>query len=309
MKKRHWPAAARRELAHYAHLALLEGLFRARRWARAEIAFQGGTSLHLVHGSPRFSEDIDLILDPALSAAPLMRTAVRHLRDRLALDFPQWTLEVTSREKEGEPDDPRNPRLFDVRIASPLFHEAVHVKTEFWVPPPGALAYYDTAVGQAGPAALPSLNVRLMPVTVQAASLEAIFRDKLLALAARPYLKYRDVFDLWWLRTATALKERALAELVAALPAHLALYPTGLMPAELPAALRATAAKLREGEQRARAEADLPQWFDAATASLYGREVANMVSETAGLLEQAAAQFERAPEPAPRPKRGRAPRT
>ena len=161
MKMRPWSAAERRELVHYVHLTLLGGLFRARRWEQAEIAFQGGTSLHLVHGSPRYSEDIDLILDLSLSAGPAMRTAVRHLRDRLALDFPQWELGVTLQEKEGQPSDPRNPRLYDVRVASPAFHGVVHVKTEFWVPPPGALAHYDTAVGQAGPVTLPGLKVRV----------------------------------------------------------------------------------------------------------------------------------------------------
>ena len=36
---------------------------------------------------------------------------------------------------------------------------------------------------------------------VPAATPESIYGDKLVALAKRPYLKMRDFFDLWWLRT------------------------------------------------------------------------------------------------------------
>jgi len=38
---------------------------------------------------------------------------------------------------------------------------------------------------------------------VPAATLETAYCDKLTALATRPYLKWRDLYDLWWIGTQT----------------------------------------------------------------------------------------------------------
>jgi hypothetical protein len=42
--------------------AALDALMGSRRWQPGELVFRGGTSLHLVHGSPRFSEDLDFLV-------------------------------------------------------------------------------------------------------------------------------------------------------------------------------------------------------------------------------------------------------
>jgi hypothetical protein len=41
---------------------------------------------------------------------------------------------------------------------------------------------------------------------IPAATLETAYCDKLTALATRPYLKWRDLYDLWWIGTQTEAK-------------------------------------------------------------------------------------------------------
>ena len=69
------------DLRQALHVAVLEALVAARRWEPGDLVFQGGTSLHLVHGSPRFSEDLDFLVKQSLdlsfiaSAVPPMVTS------------------------------------------------------------------------------------------------------------------------------------------------------------------------------------------------------------------------------------------
>lgn len=48
------------DLRQALHVATLDALLASRRWEPGELLFQGGTSLHLAHGSPRFSEDLGI---------------------------------------------------------------------------------------------------------------------------------------------------------------------------------------------------------------------------------------------------------
>jgi Nucleotidyl transferase AbiEii toxin, Type IV TA system len=43
-------------------MSAISALMNARRWEPGDIVFQGGTSLHLAHGSARFSEDLDFMV-------------------------------------------------------------------------------------------------------------------------------------------------------------------------------------------------------------------------------------------------------
>ena len=51
-----------REIADTLHRLVLMELVEAGDWSCKNMAFQGGTSLHLVYDSPRFSEDLDFLL-------------------------------------------------------------------------------------------------------------------------------------------------------------------------------------------------------------------------------------------------------
>jgi hypothetical protein len=52
-----------------------------------------------------------------------------------------------------------------------------------------------------GPGAQLVGAVDLPSSPVPAATLETAYADKLTALATRPYLKWRDLYDLWWIGT------------------------------------------------------------------------------------------------------------
>src|SRR5690606_6637250 len=43
-----------------------------------------------------------------------------------------------------------------------------------------------------------SMYVR-MRAQLPMATLDSVFCDKLVAVAGRPYIKWRDIFDLWWI--------------------------------------------------------------------------------------------------------------
>ena len=56
MKKRPIAANEHSELRQTLQVATLDALMSARRWEPGDLAFQGGTSLHLAYGSPRFQK-------------------------------------------------------------------------------------------------------------------------------------------------------------------------------------------------------------------------------------------------------------
>jgi predicted nucleotidyltransferase component of viral defense system len=164
--------------------ATLAALMDSRRWEPGDLAFQGGTSLHLAHGSARFSEDLDFMVRGGLSLDGLSRQVQKKLR--LPPDVPA-DLHVTV--TQGK--DQRNPHMFYVTLSGPQVVGSAKVKVELW---------------QAQAAALQSLQLKISNVTspagqafVPTLTLGEIFADKVYALGARARIKPRDVFDLWWL--------------------------------------------------------------------------------------------------------------
>lgn len=228
--RRHLTSDEALAAAEALHVALLDGIARARRWARSELAFQGGTSLHLAYGSPRASEDLDFIVASDKGLDAVMRSAIGHARAfvRQAVG-PDAELELKARQADPASGEPRNPRIFTVALRSPEFLESVKVRVEFWVATPAAAADYATEVRPAriSQAALMHRPVRLAisQAILPTARLSEIFADKIHAVAGREYLKYRDIFDLWWLeQQGAALEGDALLE---ALAKRRALYPLG----------------------------------------------------------------------------------
>lgn len=156
----------------------------SRRWEPGDIAFQGGTSLHLAHGSARFSEDLDFMVRGGLSLEALSRQVQSKLR--LPPDVPaDLRVAVTC----GK--DQRNPHMFYVTLGGAHVLGSVKVKVELWQTPAAELKSLrlniSTVTSPGGQAFVPTL----IPAE--------IFADKVYALGARRRIKPRDVFDLWWL--------------------------------------------------------------------------------------------------------------
>ena len=164
--------------------ATLAALMDSRRWEPGDIAFQGGTSLHLAHGSARFSEDLDFMVRGGLSLEGLSREVKKKLR--LPFDIAaDLALSVTPIK------DDRNPHSFYVTLSGPQVIGSIKVKIELWKTPASALRALALKVSTISSAT----GQTFVPTLI----LSEIFAGKVYALGARDRIKPRDVFDLWWL--------------------------------------------------------------------------------------------------------------
>ena len=282
-------------LAESLQIALLDGIARARRWGRSELAFQGGTCLHLAYGSPRASEDLDFILasDKGLGAvmnAELAR-ATALLRPAAGSNA---ALAMKVRAEDPETGAPRNPRIYTVSFKSPDYLEAVKVKVGFWVTDPAIAAGYhsEPVIAKACVEALARgpIKVGIEQAIIPVAKMPEIMTDKIQALAAREYLMPRDAFDLWWLSNQ-GLAVPDTPALREALTHRRTLYPDGLgSEKEVAARLLERAQELEVPENLAAIDRDLRRWL-ALSGSLYLRtpEFARAVAAKAADIARLAA--------------------
>jgi predicted nucleotidyltransferase component of viral defense system len=164
-----------------------------------QIAFHGGTSLHFSWRSPRFSEDLDFLL--ARNAGDV-HAIVKKAGDKVAEAFhaedPGFTVELKDKTRKGE-----RMIAYELRVSHPEFIGKTLVKVEFWRVTPEYLAKYPVALRSP---IQPGQMISRVSNPVPAATLETAYCDKLTAFATRPYLKWRDIYDLWWIGTQTGAK-------------------------------------------------------------------------------------------------------
>lgn len=166
--------------------ATLEAFLASRRWQPGEMVFQGGTSLHLAYRSMRWSEDLDFLVDQSLDLG-FLENALRSRMTRLDGLPPGGALSVSKSR------DDKSPHTLFVTAGSPNWIGSAHVKLELWKTPT---------------AAMQALSMRVQPLWTEGRALHApvlhpqeLYADKVFALAARPYLKPRDVFDIQFLQS------------------------------------------------------------------------------------------------------------
>jgi len=241
--------------------ATIAALMDSRRWEPGDLAFQGGTCLHLAHGSARFSEDLDFMVRGGLS----LRGLSKEVRNKLHLpaDVPA-DLSVTVTPGKSA----RNPHIFHVTLGGPLVLHSVRVRIELWQTQAAALKSLQinisTIASPAGQAFVPTLT------------LAEIFADKVYALGGRERIKPRDLFDLWW------LCEKQTPHLSAnALRTRLQIYPadSGALLDTRNAWLANAARRLQDLKTRGAAKAianDLKRWLPSSWP-LEETRAANMV--------------------------------
>ena len=300
-KRRHLTPEESLAAAETLQVALLDGIARARRWAKSELAFQGGTSLHLTYGSPRASEDLDFIVASDKGLDAVMNSAISHARAfvRQAVG-PEAELEVKTRQADPASGAPKNPRIFTVAFRAPVFLESVKVKVEFWVASPAAAAGYDAAVRPAriSQAALMRRPIKLAisQAILPTAELSEIFADKIHAVAGREYLKHRDIFDLWWLEQEGAVLEGdALRK---ALSNRRKLYPLGNeIDSKWADRIRTRAQELLTPANLKSFGQDLRRWLALGDAGMLSDpdHVRTIAETAAALLLDAAALVDAAP--------------
>lgn len=182
--------------AQAAHVMFLDSLMREVEWTPDEMAFHGGTNLHLSWNSPRYSEDLDFLLSrEAKNVARVVTNATKHVQTRFRRFDPQFSVQVKDRTKDED-----RMQVFALTISHPRVVGSTMVKAEFWKAEAIYLQNYPTEFKT--PIASGDLAGSIS-YPVPAAKLSTAYADKLVAFATRPHLKWRDIFDLWWIGTQT----------------------------------------------------------------------------------------------------------
>lgn len=194
-KKRTLTAEDQQRFRAILQSATLTALMDSRRWQPGELAFQGGTCLHLAHGSARFSEDLDFMVRGGLSLQGLAK-AVQQRLQRLPGVPADMAVTVASGKES------RNPHALVVTLAGPTVIGSAKVKIELWQTNAAALDSLKLVVRAI---ASPAGNQAFVPTL----TLDEILADKIYALGARERLKARDIFDLWWLCTQKPMQADA----------------------------------------------------------------------------------------------------
>lgn len=188
------------EWAQMAHALYLEALMSQTDWSAGEFAFHGGTSLRLSWHSSRHSEDLDFLLSRKITGLDIIarktEAAVAEMARRVDANFV-----ITMRDKTK---DAACMAAYLLTVSHPAYAGTAKIKAEFWRTKPAYLQKYPTQLRTpaARGAALDFYSLVFHPVP--AATLETAYADKLVAFATRPYLKWRDLYDLWWIGTQTS---------------------------------------------------------------------------------------------------------
>lgn len=193
---------ARRALVReYLQARILESLQRAG--AMIPLAFHGGTCLRFLYDLPRYSEDLDFVLErhPEQYDFPGYLEAVR--RDLTAEGY---TLEIrVSDQKVVHSAFIRFRGLLHELGLSPYADQVLTIKLEVDNRPPGGAGLETTLVE------------RHVPLHLQHHDRASLFAGKAHALLQRVYAKGRDWYDLGWYLRRPGWPRPNLAMLNAAL--------------------------------------------------------------------------------------------
>jgi predicted nucleotidyltransferase component of viral defense system len=182
------------------HLHLLSALSEAG--VLRHVVFQGGTALRLCYGGERYSEDLDFVCGKAgsyvgkIEFEKLVESALDTTKKTLHRDFDIDPDEILLK----QPPFPMAIKSdsakvvawqISVPIASIQHLPKSRIKIEF-----ANVPSYDSGPNMAK--AVPGL-VQMQDVILTVESASEILADKAVALTARQALKYRDVWDVWYL--------------------------------------------------------------------------------------------------------------
>lgn len=184
------------------HLHLLSAISDAGILRHA--IFQGGTALRLCYGGERYSEDLDFVCGKAgsyftdVEFNELIDAALETTKRTLNRDFGIATDQISLK----RPEHPDLVKQTPVTVAAWQIIVPVEatphtpksrIKIEF-----ANVPAYD--MKPVTVRATPGL-VQIQDVILNAETIHEILADKAVALTARPALKYRDVWDVWYLKT------------------------------------------------------------------------------------------------------------
>lgn len=188
---------------HIRRSELFQLILLQHLYARPEsehLVFQGGTAIRWCHGGERFSEDLDFVTHLDRSALEkLMRSVETPVTRESIAHFGPGLLTVTPRGRRDagtvwrmvfEPQTARD--RITVKVECERLQEGAILATE-----PRVLGMQKAVSYLIGASEflIPRPNSVLVVETP-----EEILSDKVRALLERPYLKGRDIYDVWHLR-------------------------------------------------------------------------------------------------------------
>jgi predicted nucleotidyltransferase component of viral defense system len=179
-------------------LILLQHLYSRPESTR--LVFQGGTAIRWCHNGGRFSEDLDFVTQMKRTALERLMKSVEVIVAREAIaHFGPGSLTVTPRGQREEgvvwrvAFEPQNLRdRIMVKVECERLQDGIDLATEPLVLGMQSAVSYLIANGEFR---IPRPNSVMVVET-----LEEILSDKVRALLERPYLKGRDLYDVWHLR-------------------------------------------------------------------------------------------------------------
>jgi predicted nucleotidyltransferase component of viral defense system len=196
--------------AEIAQLIILNQIYNQR--GSQNLIFQGGTALRWCHGGSRFSEDLDFVTPLAIEEVQaFVKVALKGIKRVMIPHFGVGEIELIEKSSRADafkcfltlrPEAAREKISVKLEVEGLAAHQQPDTHNHVLSTLP-TVAYL---IG-AGDFRVPRPNAVIVAETP-----EEILSDKVRALLERRYLKGRDLFDLWYLRTV--LKTDAQIEVV-----------------------------------------------------------------------------------------------
>ncbi|ARE81378.1 nucleotidyl transferase AbiEii/AbiGii toxin family protein [Campylobacter helveticus] len=171
-----------KELMHY---EILESLFNISDIQKT-LVFQGGTALRLCYKNNRYSEDLDFVVHKD-------EVFHREFMDYFKAIFSEKILKKYELEAEiYEPkEEEKRVQRWSARVYLPNRHKKSKINIEI-----ANIPSHDNSFEAIANNYEALISKRIF---VQVESKEEILADKIIALSQRPYLKFRDLWDIEWL--------------------------------------------------------------------------------------------------------------
>ena len=148
-----------------------------------EGVLQGGTSLRIVYGNHRFSEDMDFVFVQKDSRTfQLLESLIDDITKQIQKWFPY--IEVVSSKWQKSTD---SLKRYQIRVNCKGLVSSVMIQLEFVNVPA-----YDLTN--------PMLHYDVYSFSISVESLEEILMDKMVAFGLRAYIKGRDIWDIYFLK-------------------------------------------------------------------------------------------------------------
>ena len=171
----------------------LGALYRTGPLKPENSVFHGGGAIRLAWASDRLSEDLDFLVEPTIEA--LLEKGVEAARveieQRMNAVTPGCTISLRRKKDLGT-----GTQRYLLRWYHPNREGKVAVKLEFSVVPDGRLTQYDRDVILPGD---PRVSPYQMRASLSVPKPATSLADKTIAFAMRQEIKWRDVYDLWFL--------------------------------------------------------------------------------------------------------------